>query len=298
MVWYREGRYRMTNYHTHTPFCDGREAPEVYADTAIRKGFRSLGFSGHAPLPFPNHWTMKDEGVPGYLAAIRALRDDCRGRIEILLGMEIDYLPGVMGPSDQVYRDMGLDFVIGSVHMIPDGTGGYPSVDGPVEEYRHLVENVFGGSPEAFVRAYFSLLAEMTERHRPDIVGHFDLVQKNNTKLRYFSGGEPWYREAATVALDAAARTGSIVEVNTGGMARGRTDRPYPDPWILSECRRREIPVTLNADAHAPEHLDAFFPEALRLIADTGYRELRILRDGEWVPQTLEEWALRRTPAP
>ena len=41
----------MTNYHTHTIWCDGADSPEKVVLSAIEKGFSEIGFSSHAMLP-------------------------------------------------------------------------------------------------------------------------------------------------------------------------------------------------------------------------------------------------------
>ncbi|GAL18115.1 histidinol-phosphatase [Vibrio maritimus] len=38
-------------------------------------------------------------------------------------------------------------------------------------------------------------------------------------------------------------------------MLRGATDDVYPSPWLLEEAKQRNIPIQINADAHAPHHL-------------------------------------------
>ena len=43
---------KKSNFHTHTKFCDGSDKPETYIIEAIKLGFDSLGFSGHAPISY------------------------------------------------------------------------------------------------------------------------------------------------------------------------------------------------------------------------------------------------------
>ena len=51
----------LTNYHSHTLYCDGRAGMEDFIRFAISRGFTSYGISSHAPLPFPTHWTREGE---------------------------------------------------------------------------------------------------------------------------------------------------------------------------------------------------------------------------------------------
>jgi histidinol-phosphatase (PHP family) len=83
-------------------------------------------------------------------------------------------------------------------------------------------------------------------------------------------------------ALEAAARAGVVLEINTGGLSRGKTDSFYPSAWILKEARRLGIPITINADAHTAAGIDAMFSEAADAARAAGYREKRVLLGGRW----------------
>ena len=78
------------NLHTHTVFCDGKDAPEEMVRAAVALGMDSLGFSGHAPLDGQSGWTMAPEDVPRYRAEILRLREAYAGQLEIFLGLELD----------------------------------------------------------------------------------------------------------------------------------------------------------------------------------------------------------------
>ena len=38
----------LTNYHTHSTFCDGKNTPEEIVNRAIALGFDEIGFSSHS----------------------------------------------------------------------------------------------------------------------------------------------------------------------------------------------------------------------------------------------------------
>jgi len=155
-------------------------------------------------------------------------------------------------------------------------------VDGPAEEYRELVNVVFGGDVKAFAETYFSLMAEMITTQTPDIVGHLDLIKKNNQNSLFFSETEKWYRDKVEDLLEIISRHNVIVEVNTGGIARGYLDEVYPSEWILKLIREMDIPVVLNSDAHHPDWIDAYYPEAVKILKNIGFSHQRVLLDGTW----------------
>ena len=41
----------LSNFHTHTTFCDGKSTVEEVVRSAIEKGFDAIGFSGHGNDP-------------------------------------------------------------------------------------------------------------------------------------------------------------------------------------------------------------------------------------------------------
>lgn len=269
-----------TNYHTHTHHCDGKAAAEEFVLAAIEKGFDRLGFSGHAPVPFPTDWTMPQEKLRPYLASVREVQARYRGRLRIDLGLEVDFLPGRQGPRSPHIRQLGLDFTLGSVHYVTDpprADGFAWTVDGSAEEFERGLREEFGGDVRRLVERYYERIGRLAEES-PDIFGHFDVVKRNNRDERWFSEGEPWYRQAVRGALQRIARSGSIVELNTGGVTRKTSGAFYPSDWVLEECLKLGIPVMVNADAHRPEDLDGHFEQAYTLLRDIGFREPDSLR--------------------
>ena len=272
------------NYHTHTHHCDGNGEPHEYAEAALRKGMSGLGFSGHNVVPFPTDWTMPAERLESYLSEIREVREHYRGALDVFLGIEADFIPGMISPVHPAISGLGLDFVIGSVHFVGPSDGDHAwTVDGPREELDAALRDGFGGDARQLVERYYALVAIMAETAAPDIIAHFDVVKKNNRDGRLFSEEDPWYRAAVRRALDVVRGSKSILEINTGGVVRNTSGAFYPSPWILEEARRMNIPVVVSSDAHRPENLDGMFPEAVQLLRGAGYRTQRQLTRSGWI---------------
>lgn len=247
------------------------------ADAAMDLGFKVLGFSSHAPLPFATDWTMNRADLPAYVETIRAIGRKHAPGMEVLLGLEIDYIAGLCGPADGRFDAFGLDYSIGSVHHVaPASLGDDPlsTVDGPQEGYDALIARGYGGDGLALAEDYYAALATCVKVGGFDILGHFDLIRKNNFRGSRFRLDVPRYRDAVMGAVDALEGSGIIVEINTGGMARGKTDSPYPEIWILRELRARDVAVCVNSDAHSPAHLLACQEAGLESAMAAGYREL------------------------
>ncbi len=280
------------NYHTHCYLCDGTGAPSEYLAKAVELGFDALGFSSHAPLSFPVDWVMRREDLGKYVDEVNALRSGASVEIEIFLGLEIDYIPGELYPVHDAFPETVLDYVIGSVHFVRRENGaGHLSIDGPIEEFSDTLERGFDGDIRSLVETYYGNLIEMLCVSNPDVLGHIDVVRKNNGDGRFFDTAGSWYREAVAAVVDEAARRDVIVEINTGALARGYENMLYPEPWIVSYCGERKVRMAVGSDAHHPDHLGSFRDTAFSALNDAGYTGHWALtgRDTpEWRPFPIE----------
>ena len=271
-----------TNYHTHTTYCDGIADAETVVRAALEQNFDILGFSSHQPLN-GEEWTMAAKDVPAYAREIRSLAEKYKKDILILCGMERDFFSKEPVWPVRIWEDIPLDFVIGSVHSVfPPSSDRFASVDGPVEEVKDMIETGYGGNARQMVEDYYDALALMVRRETIDFVGHLDVMKKQNKKLGFLDESEFWYLSKVRSVLDEIARKGVPLEINTGGISRGATDDLYPSQPILRECRKRNIPILINSDAHNPEHLGFAFDRAREAALDAGYREQMILDREGW----------------
>jgi histidinol-phosphatase (PHP family) len=270
------------NYHCHSRFDDGHGELEEYVQAALQKGLRTLGFAGHTPVPFPCTWTIPPALLPEYLQTARRLKIAYAEHLEVLVGLEVDYIPENISATATQVRALSLDFTVGSVHFIGRLAGGELwTADGPVEELEQGVQESFAGDFRKAVEEYYRRMTAMVISNPPDIIGHFDVVKKNNRGDKYFSESSTWYRSTVKQALAAVAASTCIMEINTGGIVRNTSGALYPSEWILAESLRRGIPVMINSDAHRPEQLDGYYDEAVSILREIGFRELtQIGREG------------------
>lgn len=285
------------NYHTHCDYCDGRASAAAMAKAAAAAGYSVLGFSSHCPLPFPSEGNMKLSRLGEYRDEIRGLGREWADRgLEILLGLEIDYIAGLCSPRDEVFRSAGLDFMIGSVHYVELPGPGRFAVDYGKKFFEDRMARFSGRDQgRALYEAYYEALSTLIEEGGFDILGHFDLVRKNNGAGPEGAGGR-WFDELSRGYLDAAfgaARLlkGSdiVAEINVGGMSRGKVSSPYPSLPILKELRGLGVRITFSADAHAPEHLGANLGAGRELARAAGYGSVAVLTKGKWIEVGIDE---------
>ena len=258
------------NFHTHSVFCDGNDAPAVMAAAAKQKGLTHLGFTGHSYLPF-DPCGMTQEQEQRYRAAVLAERERYGDTLRIFLGIEQDYFSGK--------RAAGYDYALGSVHFVSSGEE-HLCVDKSAEETRYIINTYFGGDPYAYAERYFSLVGDVLRVTGGEIVGHFDLLRKFDEDGTVFDESHPRYRAAVTAALDRLAEDGAIFEINTGAIARGYRKTPYPSRWILEEIRARGCGILINSDCHNAPDLDCAYEQAVELAKAAGFTH-QLCFDGE-----------------
>lgn len=235
-----------SNYHTHTRFCDGKNTPEEIVREAIRLGCPELGFSGHSYTFFDERYCMSQTGTQEYMTVIRELQEKYRDKIKILLGTEQDYYSNA--PTD------AYDYVIGSVHYVKKD-GCYLPVDESKEIQIENVRKFYNGDFYGFIEDYYETVADLYRKTRCQIVGHFDLIKKFNASQDLFDPQHPRYQAAANNALTALMSSPVVLEVNTGGIARGYIREPYPAGDLLNRWLEAGKPVHFSSDCHNAELL-------------------------------------------
>ena len=234
------------NYHTHTCLCDGENTAEEMVQKAIELNVLELGFSGHSYTEFDKSYCMSPEDTELYKEEITALKSKYKNKIKILLGIECDYF------SDIPLED--YDYIIGSVHYV-EKNGEYFSVDSNKEDLIKSVNHYYNGDFYSFIEDYYSLVTDVYNKTKCDIIGHFDLVTKYNTDSALFDTNHPRYIAAWKAAADTLIKTPAVIEINTGAMARGYSKKPYPAKEIIDYFKSRGKKMIYSSDCHNKDYL-------------------------------------------
>lgn len=279
--------YRFSNFHTHCYLDDGQESLEAYVLKALSLNFNALGFSCHAPVPFDDEGHLRSEDFDSYLKTIYELKAAYKDRIEIYAGLELDYLEQSNEMAGSEYVDR-LDFTIGSLHvMYCNDEFGYLSIDYRPEDFEKILDCRFSGNIKDMVSHFWHLQTLMVEQHRFSFFGHCDAIKKLNEGNRYFNAQEAWYQELVAPFLQSLARNHVRMEVNTGGLARGKTNETYPSNSIIRQAVALGIPLLLSSDAHQSETLDFYFQQAHDEIIQAGAKSLDTLYHGLWIKRPI-----------
>lgn len=247
--------------HCHTPLCKHAVGePEEYCEYALHRGLRGIVFTCHAPLP--NGWSadvrMTDAEYAAYVAMVARAREKYAGRLDVRLGLESDFMPGLEPWLEKLHAREPLHHILGSVHY-------------QMGFYRELH---FTGDVFAYQQTYYEHLALAAESGLFDTLSHPDLIKNESPVEWHFPRIRPFIERA----LDRIAATGVAMELNTSGLLKALPEM-NPGPLQLAMMRERGIPVVLGADAHRPSRVADGYATALGLLREAGYDEVNVFLD-------------------
>lgn len=259
----------LSTMHSHCTYCDGANSPAEMAEAAYKLGFVSYGFSSHSHLPYKAGYEMKMEKEKLYRTEIQALKEQYNGKMEILLGLELD--------ADSLYPDFKYDFLISSVHQLHTNENWYP-VDHTKAHFDECLK-AFGGI-ENMLKEFYSATITAALRDNIDIVGHIDLIGKFNENNVYFDPTDKKYLDLIFSAIDTIfkKRPDIIFEINTGAISRGYRTTPYPDIPVLKYLAQKGARLMLNSDTHSVKTIDYAYDIALEHCNKAGVKKLYRLR--------------------
>lgn len=276
------------NFHQHSLFSDGKAEPEAYIKQALDLGFEALGFSEHSPLPFETPFSLKQEQVDNYVKTLDALKEKYQERLSIYRSLELDYVPGFSEDFEPWKQACKVDYAIGGIHLVkPDGTDELWFTDGPDRAvYDRGVETFFGNDIKKAVKTYYHQQNSMIESQQFDVVAHVDKITMHNQN-RFFTEDEKWYRDLVSETLNLIKEKDLIVEVNTRGLYKKRSDKLFPDGQTLQQVIEWGIPVIISSDAHHPTEINLYFDYAIGKLLDFGCKQILFFNGSGWEEREL-----------
>ena len=189
-------------FHVHTWRCGhaGYETEEEYVRKAIELGASRIAFTDHAPFPDnPFGYRMGIEELPGYLETINGLKEAFSGKIEVLCGLEVEWLPSYAKHIEALRATDGIDLLIIGQHMFETDTFQYSFEDtDTIMEFEGL----------------FRAMTEGAKTGLFDVIAHPDRAYR---RRRNFGEAE---REAARILIETAMANSVILEKNYASMTQ------------------------------------------------------------------------------
>ena len=288
----------MSDYHLHLyphrqqpsdPIPEGFPVHliERYWETASARGVPELGFTEHlyrfkeSEAVLGRFWeTERATGLSGglsdftarmveldrvfemeqYVEAVLAAKQ--RG-LPVLLGLEVDFIPGTEEAVVELLSPYPWDFLLGAVHWV--GGWAIDASECAGEFHRRGVEESW--------EQYFDLVIEMIRSGIADVLAHVDVCKKYG----YRPVREPLDLYGQVVA--AAAAQGVAVEVSSQGL-RNPAQEVYPAPAFLQMFRQAGVSITLASDGHRPEEVAWGRREVVAAARRAGYQTHLSFRGG------------------
>ena len=257
--------------HTHTQFCyhGSPGLLEDYIEKAIELGFERYTVTEHSPVP--DRWVednsllaelaMPYSELASYFAYVDQCKDKFNGRIEIVSGLELDYLHGATDFTDSIISEWKhkIDDVVYSVHYLPGKDGMY-CVDYTSEYFiKHLLS--YYGTIDKVIDAYYDHI-EHAIKHAGTFsmrkrIGHINLIRKFEHSLPSFNEEQINKRLLQLIPLLKKHQVG--IDVNIAGLRVATCGQAYVPPWFIAACQREDIMCVYGSDAHRPEQVGLYW---------------------------------------
>jgi len=267
--------------HMHTPLCKHAYGqPIAYAETGVRRGLKGIIMTCHSPMPnnFSRSVRMDPEEFPNYVDLVDMSRQEMEGRIEVKLGLESDWFPGMEDWLTKLHQSAEFHYILGSVHPF-------------LPEYKDLF---WKGDVVEFQKGYFGHLADAAETGLFDSLAHPDIVKVMTAQDWHFERVE----KAVDVALGRIAATGIAMELNTSGLHKNYPEM-NPGPGMLAMMKGHDIPVVVGSDSHRPQRVGEDFEVAFNMLKEAGYENVSYFSERKRVDVPIDFAAnsLKRTVA-
>ncbi|KJS21051.1 MAG: hypothetical protein VR72_12065 [Clostridiaceae bacterium BRH_c20a] len=246
----------LVDYHVHALGHAHREhsLEELipFLDVALKRNLQEIGFADHDRYLDSLNFNLYKELQELY------------PKINIRVGLEIDYYPGKLEEIKKIRTSHPFDYVIGSVHYIDEWM-----FDADKEKQRFEEWDI----DELYTR-YLSLVIEAANTGLFPLIGHLDLLKifGNRPKKSIAETFNPYLRDLE--------KTGVVIELNTNGWYKPINEL-YPAPELLELCFQANLPITLSSDAHHAEQVGRDVDKALAIAKKAGYTKIATFGNGK-----------------
>ncbi len=247
----------LSDFHVHTAYC-GHAQGEIrqYIEKAIERGIRELGFADHLGRYYLSrsqkkknwNWGMRDENIEKYFEEVSALREIYKERIDIYIGLEVDYIEGAESRAEEILTSLPFDYALASIHCLPKfgwkHLAQYASLDRGA-----IYTEYFKAAKAALSCGLFQSLA------------HIDFI------WRYIPFPDDFDLVLAGIdeTVKVAQQSTTALEINSNGFFWSKENKPFHDPFefFLELVASRGLTVTLGSDAHEPDNVALGFDQII-----------------------------------
>lgn len=195
-----------------------------------------------------------------YVAAALAAK---AAGLPIVIGLEVDYIPGQMEKAAGLLGGYPFDVLLGSVHWI--GAWLFDALDWAQAQEQWAARGV-----ERVWNDYTTAVEELAGTRAVDVLAHPDLA-----KVAGHRPAAPY--EFYDRIAEAARSCGLVAELNSAGWRKPCAE-PYPDPGLLTRFHDNEVPITTASDAHRLRDVGWRISDLTAMAIAVGYSEVSSFR--------------------
>ena len=232
------------SFHNHTTRCMHAQ-PDMTDESLVKAhlegGFTSMAFTDHCPWKSFVHASGKRTRMlydqrQEYISSVRDLREKYAGKIRILLGYEMEYIPALQNEMLSLRQEADL-IVLGQHYLVhPDS--------GIVQGFNYPEDHISSED----LKLYPRLIEQAARRGLPDIIGHPDIYMEHREQFG------PAEEETAHRIAQIAVAYQLPLELNLARIAArmdGRVTREYyPDPDFWRIAAQYPVKVLYGLDCH------------------------------------------------
>lgn len=192
--------------------------------------------------------------------------------LPVVLGLEVDYIPGRMGEVGALLAGYPFDVLLGSVHWI--GAWLFDALDWAQAQRQWASRGV-----ERVWADYTRSVQELAGTGTVDVLAHPDLAKVAGHR-------PPAPAEFYDRIAEAARSCGLAAELNSAGWRKPCAE-PYPAPGLLTRFHDYGVPITTASDAHQVDDISWRIADLTAMALAAGYSEVTAFRGRNQTPQPL-----------
>ena len=211
------------------------------------------------PVADATEHVLDVEGGADLDAYVEALLHAQDQGLPVLVGLEVDYLPGAGDSMASVLAEYPFDVLLGSVHWLDEwlfDAYGTPAFAAMWNE--RDIDSVFA--------QYVDSVLELAQSGTVDVLAHLDVIKVAGHRA-------PRLREHEDRLVDGLSPDDVVIELSSAGL-RKPVAETYPSASLLDRVLDAGFELTTASDAHSIDQIGCAFE---RLVAELDARAVRTL---------------------
>lgn len=268
--------------HTHTQYSVDSEADiELMIKRACELNLEAYAVTDHCEC---NRWYSEEyyknadtyrffdfgRDFENSVTAVTELKEKYDGKLNLVCGVEMGQATQEINIAEKIVSDKRLDFVIGSIHQVPD-----------IEDFAFIDYNSMDTNGlYNLAEAYLLEINKLCKWGKFDVLGHLTYF------LRYFHrhlGAEfdiSCFDEIIKTSFRELITKGKGIEINTSGLRNPTNKEIYPSIKYVKMFRELggEI-ISIGSDAHIVDDLGSGVEVGIRLAEEAGFRYITYFKE-------------------